>query len=221
VRRPTRRLRRCGRHATRVRRLSWTRSPCLAPLPPPRSASPPPCAAVASSTPRGQAYACRLTVDPGVWGARVLDEAGSHDGIVRLSRGVGLPEPLPDVDGLALRLPGMGVGGAPLDLLINSAWRYAFAPSVVSRTWSSVLPYTTGSGATVLLGARPEEAGFRLMAATLLGQWTTWGRLEVLEPVDGEDLHFAPTVGADDLVPSQLFRSLRDWSYAASQAARR
>ena len=141
-----------------------------------------------------------------------------HEGVVRLSRGVGLPQPLPDVDGLALRLPGEGVGGAPLDLLINSAWRYVFAPSVLAPVWSAVLPHRTGTGRRVLLGARPVEGGFRLLAAPLLGAWQPWARLELGEEVDGEQLRFAPTVGADDLQPVELFRSLRGWSYEASQA---
>src|SRR3712207_8796467 len=47
---------------------------------------------------------------PGGWGAALLDQPGEHEGVVRLSRGAGLPEPLPDVEGLALRLPGLGVG---------------------------------------------------------------------------------------------------------------
>ena len=171
--------------------------------------------------PRGVTRTCRLEVGGGQqWGARLLDEPGTHEGVVRLSRGVGLPAPLPDVDGLALRLPGLGQGGAPLDLLVNSAWRFVFAPSVVSPTWSCVLPYRTGSGRQVLLGARPVPEGFTLLVAPLLGAWLEWGELRLEEPVDGEDLCFRPTLGADDLQPVELFRTLRQWSYDASQAGR-
>ncbi len=171
--------------------------------------------------PHGAARTARLVVDGDqAWGASLLDRAAVHEGVVRLSRGVGLPTPLPDVDGLALRLPGLGRGGAPLDLLLNSAWRFAFAPSVVSRTWSSVLPYRTGSGRQVLLGARPTPEGFTLLAAPLLGAWMEWGVLTLGEPVDGEGLRFRPTLGADDLQPVALFRTLRQWSYDASQAGR-
>ncbi len=172
--------------------------------------------------PHGRTHAARLWVEPSEqrWGARLLDEPGVHEGVVRLSRGVGLPSPLPDVDGLALRLPGAGVGGAPLDLLVNSAWRYAFVPSVLSRTWSCVLPYRTGDGRTVLLGARPVPGGFAVLAAGALGAWRTVGRIELGEQLDGEQLRFAPTVGADDLRPVPLFRALRAWSYDASQAGR-
>ena len=172
--------------------------------------------------PHGVTYSCRLRVfgDAG-WGAGLLDTPAEHAGVVRLSRGAGLPSPLPDVEGLALRLPGLGVEGAPLDLLVNSAWRFVFAPRVLSPTWSSVLPYRTGSGRRLLLGARPTATGFALLAAPLLGPWRQWGRLELGAAYDGEHLRFAPTIGADDLEPVALFRTLRAWSYDASQAARR
>lgn len=171
--------------------------------------------------PHGATRTARLVVDGGqAWGARLLDEAGVHEGVARVSRGVGLPAPLPDVDGLALRLPGLGKGGSPLDLLVNSAWRFAFAPSVLSRTWSTVLPYRTGSGRQVLLGARPTSDGFTLMVSPVVGSWMEWGVLTLGEPVEGEGLRFRPTLGADDLQPVELFRTLRQWSYDASQAGR-
>lgn len=171
--------------------------------------------------PKGQTYRARLTVVPtSRWGARLLDEPGVHDGIVRLSRAVGLPEPLPDAEGLALRLPGLGVGGAPLDILINSAWRYVFAPAVLSPVWSAILPHRTGGGRRVLLGARRHDRGFTLLAAPLTGGWEPWGELVLGEPLEGERLRFEPTLGADDLRPVALFRKLRSQSYDRSQAAR-
>ena len=170
--------------------------------------------------PRGSTRHCRVLVPGGTsWGARVLDEVAVHDGVVRTSRGVGLPAPLPDVDGFALRLPGLGVGGAPLDILINSAWRFAFAPSVLSWTWSCVLPYRTGDGVQVLLGARPVDDGFELLVAPTVGGWQPWARLELGGPAP-DGFRTDPALGADDLVPVEPFRRLRRWSYAASQAAR-
>ena len=74
--------------------------------------------------PHGRTHDAVVTVTGGLGtGSSLLDAPGRHQGVVRLSRGAGLPAPLPDVEGLALRLPGRGVGGAPLDLLVNSAWR--------------------------------------------------------------------------------------------------
>lgn len=170
--------------------------------------------------PYGAVHEATVTVAGGLrTGASLLDRPGVHDGVVRLSRGIGLPAPLPDVEGLALRLPGLGVGGAPLDLLINSAWRFAFAPSALTPTWSAVLPHRTGSGETVLLGARPHQGGFTLLAAPLLGAWRSWGELAVGTQLPG-DVSFDPTLGAEDLRHGELFRQLRRWSYDASQAAR-
>jgi hypothetical protein len=171
--------------------------------------------------PHGTTRACRVLVDGGAdWGADLLDRPAEHHGVVRVSRGAGLPHPLPDVEGLALRLPGLGVRGGPLDLLINSAWRYAFVPSAVSRTWSAVLPHRTGSGRLVLVGARPRPGGFTLLAAAPLGAWRPWGRIELGEPRDGERLRFQPTLGAPDLQPVELFRALRARSYGWSQDLR-
>ena len=171
--------------------------------------------------PRGQAYAARVVVSGGLGtGCRLLDEPAEHQGVVRLSRALGVRRPLPDAEGLALRLPGQGSGGAPLDLLVNTAWRFVFVPRVLAGTWSSLLPYDTGSGRRVLVGARPRATGFSLLVADLLGPWQEWGRLTLGEPFDGEGLRFAPTIGADDLVPVPLLRSLRGQAYDASQDAR-
>lgn len=175
--------------------------------------------------PHGTTHTCRVVadgLDPDArWGADLLDRAAEHEGVVRISRGAGLPRPLPDVEGLALRLPGLGVDGGPLDLLVNSAWRYAFVPSAVSRTWSAVLPHRTGAGRLVLVGARPRPGGFTLLAsAPPVGRWLPWGRIELGEVRDGERLRFRPTLGAPDLVPVALFRALRGRSYGVSQDLR-
>ncbi len=181
--------------------------------------------------PRGDAFAATVETDGGgTWGARLLDEAGRHDVVVRLSRGVGLPEPLPDIVGLAIRFEGRGKGGGPLDVLVNTAGgppvlRHVFLPAPLGRTFSSVLPYRTGSGRQVLLGARDEGrgTGWELLAASLTGPWTRWGRLTLgreLPAEVSEELRFRPTLGADDLQQVELFRSLRDLSYRESQALR-
>ncbi|SNS09484.1 hypothetical protein SAMN04488107_1332 [Geodermatophilus saharensis] len=182
--------------------------------------------------PRGQAFTGTVETDGGgTWGARLLDDAARHDVVVRLSRGAGLPEPLPDVVGLAVRFAGQGRGGGPLDVLVNTAGgppvlRHLFLPEPLGRTFSSVLPYRTGSGRLVLLGARGDGTGegWELLAATLAGGWTRWGHLTLGPAVPGpasEELRFAPTLGADDLQPVALFRAVRDLSYRESQALRR
>ncbi len=181
--------------------------------------------------PRGDAFTATVEVDGGgAWGARVLDEAGRHDVVVRLSRGVGLPEPLPDIVGLAIRFDGRGRDGGPLDVLVNTAGgppvlRHVFLPAPLGRTFSSVLPYRTGSGRRLLIGARDEGTGrsWELLAASLTGTWTRWGRLALGAPLPAEvseELRFRPTLGAEDLQQVELFRALRDLSYRESQALR-
>ena len=180
--------------------------------------------------PTGQAHTARVVVDGGRgWGAYLLDQPATYDGVVRVSRGAGLPEPLPDVVGLAIRFPGMGKHDGPLDVLLNTSGgapglRHVFVPLPVGRTYSSVLPYRTGSGRVLLLGARGSGEGrWELLAATLLGGWQRWGALTLGEPLPAEEserLRFMPTLGADDLQTVALFRTLRDWSYRQSQAHR-
>lgn len=175
--------------------------------------------------PRGTLHECVLRVDPGgrgrsrAWGTRLLDRPGRHRGVVRVSRSAGLPRPLPDVDGIAVRLPGQGAGGAPLDLLLVSAWRFVFAPSLVARRWSCILPYRTSTGRVVLLGGRPRPHGYELLTAAPFGRWRHWAELDIGTELAG-GLRTAPTIGATDLQPVQAFRKLRAWAYRASQAVR-
>ena len=175
--------------------------------------------------PDGRAWTCRVTADGGAGvGATLLDEPGVHEGVARRSRGVGLPRPLPDVEGLALRLPGLGRDGEPFDLLVNSAWRYTFAPAVLAPVWSAVLPHRTEDDRLVLLGAQPVDRDrFRLLHADPFGPWRPWGRLDLLERLDDDEaaaLRFRPTVGADDLRQVEPFFGLRRRAYEESQARR-
>ena len=171
--------------------------------------------------PRGTVQRCTVEVSGEARvGSRLLDEPAVHHGVVRLSRSAGLPPPLPDVGGLALRLPGLGVGDEPLDLLFSTAWRWVFVPSAVSRTSSSLVPFRTGTGRRVLLGARPDGDGFDLLVASPLGPWRSWGRLLPGPVAEEQDLRTAPWRGADDLVPVEYLRRLRAWAYSASQRAR-
>jgi hypothetical protein len=118
-------------------------------------------------------------------GVAWLDEAGTDDVVVRLSRAVGLPEPLPDIHGLALRVP---TGEGPGDLLLASTgWgrlgRFVltFGQQPGSRPLSSLLPYSTPTGA-VLLGARsvgPES--YDLFWAPYDGEWVAFATLVITE----------------------------------------
>ena len=180
--------------------------------------------------PRGEGYTGTVVADGGgAWGARLLDEPEAYDVIVRVSRAAGLPEPLPDAIGIAMRFAHLGKDGEPLDLLVNTAGspaglRHVFLPVPLTRTYTSVLPYRTGSGRRIMLGARPDgDQRWELLAASVTGPWQRWGALTLgarLPDEQSRELRFLPTLGADDLQPVELFRTLRDWSYRQSQARR-
>lgn len=116
--------------------------------------------------PIGDAYEATFVVPPrrDPIGADLLDEPGERRAIVRFSRGAGLPEPLPDILGVAFRvLDAHGPGGHQDFLLATSSGlpvaHHALLPakSYFDRTFSSVLVYSIG-GATRLVGAVPRSA---------------------------------------------------------------
>jgi hypothetical protein len=88
-----------------------------------------------------------------------LFQAGTtHRAVLRLSRGAGLPEPLPDALGVAIRLPDAHGPGVDQDLLMTSSTdrpllrRLLFpARSFVRGAFSTALPYDLGSERVVLL----------------------------------------------------------------------
>ncbi len=145
---------------------------------------------------------------PQGWGVRWLEEPAREPAVVRLSRGVGLPAPLPDVLGLAVRLPD---GDRPVDLLLSTAgngrWtRFLPVPRVdAATTYSSIMGYRSTAG-TLRLAAVPDgptgvesdpgpitaavaERGmaFRLLVARGAGDWVPFARLVLTAPVAERD----------------------------------
>lgn len=136
--------------------------------------------------PKGRLYAARLVVDV-PWpesGVAFLAAAGSGDCTVRVSRALGLPEPWPDVDGLALRL---GTGG---DLLFASTGLGAWSRRVLlphrrpgRHPMSTLFPFSCRLG-RVDLAVRPQPSrggGVRRGAASAGGGW------QLLTSLDGND----------------------------------
>jgi hypothetical protein len=195
--------------------------------------------------PHGRAYATEVEVGP-----TAPIAPGRYRGIVRLSRGLGLPEPWPDVLGLAVRmLNADGVGGMQDLLLVSSlpavAGRHVILPGrgYGGAFYSSVLPVRTGSR-TMIVGALPVWTGhpqplarlaeidravgsalrgFDLLLAGPVGAWSHLARVDLtraLPAQDSEAVRFDPYHQAAGLAPAGVLNALRRRSYAASQRAR-
>jgi hypothetical protein len=163
-------------------------------------------------------------------GVAWLDEPGTDDVLVRRSRSVGLPGALPDIHGLAVRVPVGRTRGA--DLLLASTGTRPGARHLLAPTRSddhpltTLLPYRTPSG-PVLLGAFPEPgaAVYELRVAGLTGAWRPFGALAVDEPPTGGadeapdvEVHFDPVLNPLPGLPSYGWVTrLREPAYAASR----
>ncbi len=192
---------------------------------------------------RGHTLSARLVVPGGAGtGAPLLDEAGTYDALLRLSRSVGLPAALPDVLGLALRVLDAHGPDAHQDLLLDSAPARPVLRRVpwpgrdfAGATYCSLLPYDV-AGTHLLLGARtaagtpvlraPDDAGaglsLVLLVATPHGPWqevATMTVTGVLPAPQGRQLRFSPGTTGGGIRPAGPFQSWRERSYPASHVA--
>src|SRR4051794_1543537 len=134
--------------------------------------------------PRGPAFAARLTVDGASWAptAALLTRPAEWPAIVRFSRALGLPRPLPDLLGAALRVPDAYGPGRHQDVLMTSSidrpvLNRIFVPArgIAARPYSSALPYRAG-GETFVFGFVPEGGRrFALACAAPRGRFRRVG----------------------------------------------
>src|SRR5215218_3422857 len=111
--------------------------------------------------PAGIGYQGWLQVDdeaPARRGVPLFQPGAAHPALLRFSRGAGLPEPLPDALGVAVKLPDAHGPGADQDLLLTSSTdrpllrRLLFpARSFLRGAFSTALPYELGGERVVLL----------------------------------------------------------------------
>lgn len=168
------------------------------------------------------------------FGVPWLDEPGTDPALVRFSRGGGLPETLPDVLGIALRV---NTGDRAGDLLFATTGRGPLgrfllvprrAAAVSTTTYSTLQPYRTPTG-PVVLSARPvpeaEGVVLHLAVARPTGRWHDFARADVTGDLeDGVDrlISFDPF---DNAVPGLAnyawARRIRAGAYAAARRARR
>ena len=193
--------------------------------------------------PRGLSFTASLHAEPTADRLPFL-VARRQPALVRLSRAVGLPSRLPDLHGLAFRVPDVYGPGRHQDVLLTSAGERPVLRRVLIPTggfqrprYSSVLTYHHHSR-PLLLGARyagsrrrlglaalqaaasAGELVFELAVAGGRGPWRPVARLvleQALPARASEQLRFHPWNTAAALRPAGFVNRLRAPAYEASQ----
>jgi hypothetical protein len=194
--------------------------------------------------PRGAVFEAVLERDgsPDGWGVPWLDARATDEALVRFSRGAGLPAPLPDLLGLAVRLP---TDGAPVDLLLTTTGAGPLSRLVpvprrdTAAVYSSIMGYRSDAG-SLRLAAFPEAdevpsdpeplaravsrdgLRFTLAAARGPGPWRRFARLSLRDPLPSldPDIRFdAVQHPPPGLVPDGPMARFRAPAYARARAA--
>jgi hypothetical protein len=170
----------------------------------------------------------RQGLDP-VLGVPFLDHRGTDEVLVRESRSLGLPGWLPDVPGLALRVPNRD--GSRGDLLfVSSGWgpltRYSMVPtrSTYGRPLTSLVPYRSAAGA-VQLGLREVAPDVLALSCSVGGApWRRVGELVLSGTRPGPEIDFDPTLhpveGLEHYAVSELLQARSHRAARATRAAR-
>lgn len=159
-----------------------------------------------------------------------LDHPGVDEAVARLSRAAGLPPWLPDIYGLAVRVP--IVPDRRADLLFattgtGALTRFTLTPSwsPQQRTQTTLLPYRSPSGPLLLAALPRTPARFDLACASLRGPWRVFAELsldeEALLADSDPSVSFDPIVNVvPGLEPYEWVRRLRGGSYAEARRTR-
>jgi len=161
----------------------------------------------------------RGTVHPATWTVTDPDSAlgrtlgtGSRPVVVRLSRGLGLPRPLPDVHGVAVRLE---ADGDRVDLLLSGVRGFV----------STLLPYRSPRGLVLLGLFGPDDGVYRIAEHTLAGRGRgkrTVGRLVLGEARGDEAAAYDPYLHHHPrLEPVGFLSGVREAAYRGSRRGRR
>jgi hypothetical protein len=202
--------------------------------------------------PHGVVYSGRLRVTggpPAPRGSSLLSEPREHEAVVRFSRSVGVPRPVPDLLGMSIRLPDVHGPGRHQDfMLVTSAdlplVHHVFLPAtdVQQRPYTSSLPYRAGNE-LFLVGALPDPSSprpegddefdrldaaaatgrlrFRFAVAAMMGRFRPVAELWIGArlPAELDALRFNPFNTGGGLVPAGSLNGARDRAYKLSQAA--
>lgn len=201
--------------------------------------------------PHGVSYRGRLVIDGAARAPKqsvLLRTAGEYTALMRFSRSVGMPRPIPDLLGLSVRvLDAYGPDEHQDFLLVSSIDRpvlhHFFVPAtdVQQRPYSSSLPFRAGDD-TFLMGVLPDERSprpqgddefdrlqraaetgrltFGLAIAPMAGRFHRVGSLHVGErlPQSVDALRFNPLNCGGGLQLTGVINRLRDYAYPLSQA---
>lgn len=155
-----------------------------------------------------------------------LDTPGEEGVLVRVSRAVGLPSLLPDIQGVAVRAqfrPG------PADLLfastgLGAATRFLLTPAweLAGRPLTTLLPYRSPRGPLVLGLRVISRDRLELLVSGATGKWSRAGELLLGEESLDQELDLDPVCHEVPGMPNyDWVRRLREPSYALSRAHRR
>ena len=150
--------------------------------------------------------------------------------LVRVSRAIGLPAPLPDIGGVAIRLRPDAAVGSRGDLLFASTgtghltrWFLLAHRDPASSALTTLLPLSSASG-PVLFSLAPVGAGptaYQLSWARPRGDWLPLGRLTLgaaLTPEEDPPIRFDPIENpVPGLTNYPLVTRLRAPAYAAAR----
>lgn len=189
--------------------------------------------------PRGVTYAATIEMSgTAASGVPWLDEAGSTPAQVRVSRAVGLPERLPDIYGVGLRVQVSRTGQpmAQVDLLFASTGdgvvdRFVLEPrlALARGPVTTLLPVRSPSGALLLRlslaeGTSVTDRGVPhemvLSYAVGTGAWVPTGRLVLGEPLTAVDEERRDPV-VHELPGTEQYDAVRRLREPAYRAARR
>jgi hypothetical protein len=178
---------------------------------------------------KGQAHQAQLMLLPGATELDVPLVHGPRERsvVARFSRGAGFPRILPDVLGLAVRIPDADANGGVQDLMLSTG---AGGPltrrlpllrrDYLSATYTSLIAYDVG-GRSLVVAALPAGGGFTLATAAGTEAWTPFAQLDLRERLPDEvsrDLRFEITHDAGGFRIGGAWRTARAGAYEAARS---
>ncbi|GGM32571.1 hypothetical protein ACFQBY_20280 [Promicromonospora citrea] len=176
---------------------------------------------------------------PGAPGAAALGAPAAHDVVVRVSRGGGLPQPSPDLFGLAVHWTD---GGRPQDLLLSATGlgrvtRFLLVPRrrPLAGAYGTLMPFRDLDGRPVMLAAVPavahcpsreratgmeylEGTELLLLSAHPAGRWRRLGLLRCGQVLDTDAPRMDPVLHAPGRLGTYPWAAaLRAPSYRAAR----